>query len=105
MTPLRTLIDAVKASTPTAQIDFSAVGDYDEITLAGKACENDTNAALQFVATMLPGQRLSMAQIANDEWMATIGTMDSVFHADLARALMICAFEAIEWQRAQKGGV
>ena len=55
MTPLASLLAAVESGIPAKNIDFSAIGDYDDITLAGKSCEGSTDAAISLCEAMLPG--------------------------------------------------
>ena len=54
MTPLASLLAAVESGIPAKNIDFSAIGDYDDITLAGKSCEGSTDAAISLCEAMLP---------------------------------------------------
>lgn len=108
MTPLRALIDAVKAGTFPDMGPLEAMFPQVVPQDIYNAFSGSTDAALQFIATMLPAG--CVWEVSNNLgariWLdPEDGFIAESDNPDPARALLICALEAIEWQRAQEGGV
>jgi len=116
MTPLRTLIDAVKAgplwaddalAIPKTVSDMiAACFDDDAFADFASAYDGSLDAALQFIATMLPGYGFTIGTARPDKYFAKVwGEANShpknIISGTPARALLICALEALASQEKQ----